>query len=108
MGKRYEQSFRRLVSELDPPGLLAFIDPGGVDPKYREHIAATLAELGVAMAATAPEANLLVGGYVLRGSDGAVGLAIRSEALGSIVLFPEGYVPADGVRVRAPLAGSTA
>jgi hypothetical protein len=91
MGKRYEQPFRQLVADLDPTTVLAYVDPGEVDPKYREHIARTFADLEVKMVATLEEANFIVSGYVTRDSDEAIGLAISCDALGDLALFPDGY-----------------
>jgi hypothetical protein len=91
MGRQYEEPFRQLVADLNPDSLLAFIDTVGVNPKYREHIASTLADLGVRTVDTAAAANFIVSGYVVRDSDAVIGLAIHSDALGAITLFPEGY-----------------
>lgn len=90
MGKHYEEPFRQLVHDLEAADLKAFIAPDGVDPRYQRHIFDTLQELGVTVTETATEANFVIGGYVVREQDGAIGLAIETERVGSVSLFPDG------------------
>jgi hypothetical protein len=90
MGKQYVEPFRQLVHDLGSAGLVAFVDPDGVDKRYQEHIVATLEGLGVAIASEAAEANFSVGGYTTRAADEAVGLAIETERLGMVHLFADG------------------
>jgi len=90
MGKRYEEPFRQLVSDLGASDLIAFITPGGVDKRYQEHILDTLEELGVAIAMEAREANFTISGYTVRPHDDAVGLMIETEQLGTVHLFADG------------------
>lgn len=91
MGRHYEEPFRRLVDDLNPSRVAAFIDVDNIDPKYQQHIVRTLTELGARTVDSADAATLVIQGYVDRVSDGAVGLAIQSDSLGAISLFPDGY-----------------
>lgn len=90
MGKHYEEPFRRLVQDLDASTLVAFADES-LDPHYRRHIVATLADLGVPTVPAADAANFVVGGYVTRDHDEAVGLLIDVEQVGRVELYPDGH-----------------
>lgn len=92
MGKQYEEPFRRLLLDLGLPEVRAFIDSTTIHSEYETHIAHFLAGLGAIRVETVEAANLVVTGYEVRKTDGVVGLAIRSLALGSLVLFPDGVV----------------
>jgi hypothetical protein len=89
MGKQYEEPFKRLLRKLEQPQLSVYINPSGLNPKYRDHIAQTLADFGATRVDRAEDADLVVRGYVTRVHDQAVGLDLYSVARGSIILFPE-------------------